>query len=377
MPTRTTRPLRTIAGAVRKAHAGLRFQAAKNQRKRASSQGGRVMQCRVTALLGVAIVASAVISPVGAGAQDVNNVPNPYRAVENWAQLPEGRVWGQAISVDIDRDGKSIWVFDRCGSNTCTGSNVAPIQKFDSSGKLVASFGAGMFNFPHGLFVDRDGNVWVSDGKGAEGKGHTVIKFSSDGKVLMTLGTPGVAGADATHFNAPSDILVAPNGDVFVADGHGGDTNARVVKFSRDGKFITAWGKEGKGPGEFDVPHGLAFDSAGRRFVADRANSRLQIFDQDGKFLAEWKQFGRPSGVWIDKNDGIYVADSQSSDKTNPGFKQGIRVGSAKDGKVTGFIEETKYPGALEGVGVDDDGNIYAGYTGAQRLEKFGKKLTQ
>ena len=118
-------------------------------------------------------------------------------------------------------------------------------------------------------------------------------------------------------------------------------------------------------------------DSAGRLLVGDRQNNRIQIFDQDGNFIAEWKQFGRPSGVWIDKNDSIYVADSQSTDKTNPGFKQGIRVGSAKDGKVTGFIEESKYLGALEGVGVDDDGNIYAGYTGAQRLEKFGKKLTQ
>src|SRR6195256_104704 len=340
MPTRTTRPLRTIAGAVRKAHAGLCFQTAKNQRKRASSQGGRVMQCRVTALLGVAIVASAVISPVGAGAQDVNNVPNPYRAVENWAQLPEGRVWGQAISIDIDRDGKSVWVFDRCGSNTCTGSNVAPIQKFDSSGKLVTSFGAGMFVFPHGLFVDHDGNVWVSDGKGAEGKGHTVVKFSPDGKVLMTLGTPGVAGSDEAHFNAPSDVVVAPNGDVFVADGHGGDTNARVVKFSRDGKFITAWGRKGAAAGEFDTPHALAMDSTGRLFVADRANDRIQIFDQDGKFLAEWKQFGRPSGLFIDKNDVLYVTDSESNTARHPGFKRGIRVGSAKDGSLKAFIPD-------------------------------------
>jgi sugar lactone lactonase YvrE len=197
--------------------------------------------------------------------------------------------------------------------------------------------------------------------------------LSPDGKVLMTLGTPGVTGEDETHFNAPSDVVVAPNGDIFVADGHGEKTNARIVKFSKDGKFVKAWGKEGKGPGEFDQPHGLAMDSAGRLFVADRANSRLQIFDQDGKFLAEWKQFGRPSGVWIDKREAIYVADSQSSDKTNPGFKQGIRIGNAKDGKVTGFIEETKFPGALEGVGVDDDGNIYAGYTNAQNLTRFVK----
>jgi DNA-binding beta-propeller fold protein YncE len=172
-------------------------------------------------------------------------------------------------------------------------------------------------------------------------------------------------------------VAVAPNGDIFVADGHGEKTNARIVKFSADGKFIKAWGKEGSAPGEFDVLHGLAFDSQGRLFVADRANNRLQIFDQDGNFIAEWKQFGRPSGIWIDKNDVIYVADSQSSEKTNPGFKQGIRIGDAKDGKVTGFIEETQFPGALEGVGVDDKGNIFAGYTNAQNLRRFVKKESQ
>jgi hypothetical protein len=198
------------------------------------------MQSR-TASLGVALIATAAISLGAAHAQDVNAAPNPYRAVDNWAQLPQGRVFGQAIGIDIDRDGKSVWVFDRCGAKTCTGSQVAPIQKFDASGKLVTSFGAGMFNFPHGLFADRDGNVWVSDGKGEGGKGHTVIKLSPEGKVLMTLGTPGVAGTDEHHFNAPSDVVVAPNGDIFVADGHGGDTNARIVKFSKDGKFISAW----------------------------------------------------------------------------------------------------------------------------------------
>jgi sugar lactone lactonase YvrE len=272
-----------------------------------------------------------------------------------------------------------MWIYDRCGGNSCEGSKIAPLNKYDASGRVVASLAAGMTVFPHGLFVDKDDNIWITDGRADKDKkkGNTVMKLSPDGKVLMTLGTPGQAGEDATHFNAPSDVVVAANGDIFVADGHGDKTNARIVKFSADGKFIKAWGKEGSSPGEFNVPHGLALDSAGRLFVADRANNRIQIFDQNGNFLAEWKQFGRPSGIWIDKNDSIYVADSQSTEKTNPGFKQGIRVGSAKDGKVTGFIEESKYLGALEGVGVDDDGNVYAGYTNAQRLEKFGKKLTQ
>jgi sugar lactone lactonase YvrE len=330
----------------------------------------------MTATFGVALVAMAAFSFGTAQAQDANAVnaaPNPYQTIDNWAQLPPGRVWGMAIGLDIDIDGKSVWVFDRCGAKTCTGSTVAPIQKFDASGKQLTSFGAGMFNFPHGLFVDRDGSIWVTDGKGEGGKGHTAIKFSQDGKVLMTLGTPGVAGTDATHFNAPSDVLVAPNGDIFIADGHGGDTNARIVKFSKDGKFITAWGHKGTGPGEFQTPHGLAMDSAGHLYVADRENDRLQIFDQDGKFIAEWKQFGRPSGVFIDKNDMIYVADSQSGEKFNKSFKQGIRIGSVKDGKVIAFIDKAGTHEMPEGVAADAAGNIYGGFTAEQTVKKFSK----
>src|SRR5882724_10700661 len=269
-----------------------------------------------------------------------------------------------------------MWIYDRCGGNNCEGSKIAPLNKYDASGKVVASLAAGMTNFPHGLFVDKDDNIWITDGRGDKDKkkGHTVLKLSKDGKVLMTLGTPGIAGADETHFNAPSDVVVAANGDIFVADGHGDKTNARIVKFDKDGKFVKAWGKEGKGQGEFDEPHGLAMDSQGRLFVADRANSRIQIFDQDGKFLAEWRQFGRPSGIAIDKNDVIYVADSQSDEKVNPGFKQGIRVGSAKDGKVMSYIPENKDLGSLEATAFDESGNVYAGYTGAMNLRRFVKK---
>jgi len=318
----------------------------------------------------LATLALSLTSTARSGA-DPNAAPNPYRVQEDWAKLPEGRHWGMAIGVDIDRDGKSVWIFDRCGGKTCDGSTVAPIQKFDASGKLVTSFGAGMFMFPHGLFVDRDDNIWVTDGQGKDGKGHTVMKFSPDGRLLMTLGKPGIPGDGPDTFNSPSDVLVAPNGDIFVADGHGGDTNARIVKLTNDGKFIKAWGKKGQEPGEFDTPHGLAMDSAGRLFVADRVNNRIQIFDQDGKFLAEWRQFGRPSGVFIDKNDIIYVADSQSTEKTNPGYQQGIRIGNAKDGEVTAFIPGTKELDAPEGIAADDAGNVYAGYTTTMNLRRF------
>jgi sugar lactone lactonase YvrE len=333
---------------------------------------------RAGLLAAAAVVATAAwAAPALSQNADPNAAPNPYRLDEGWAKQPMGRGFGSTIGLNVDRDGKSMWIYDRCGGNTCESSKIAPLNKYDASGKVVASIATGLVNFPHGLFVDSDDNLWITDGRGKNKKGNTVIKLSPDGKVLMTLGEPGVAGDGPNQFNAPSDVVIAANGDIFVADGHGDKTNARIVKFSKDGKFIKAWGKEGKGAGEFDVPHGLAFDSAGRLFVADRANSRIQIFDQDGKFLDQWKQFGRPSGLWIDKNDTLYVADSQSTDKTNPGFKQGIRVGSAKDGKVTAFIEESKLLGSLEGVGADDDGNVYAGYTGAMSLKRFTKKLTQ
>jgi sugar lactone lactonase YvrE len=302
-----------------------------------------------------------------------NNFPNPYQPVDNFFKLPDGRPMGAAPGIDVDRNG-NIWAADRCGANACDGTTVAPILQFDPSGKLIKSFGAGMFVSPHGLYIDADGDIWVTDGQGKDGKGQQVFKFTPDGKVLMTLGKAGVAGEGPDTFNQPSDVVVAANGDIFVADGHGGASNARIVKFSKDSKFIKAWGKKGTGPGEFDTPHALALDSAGRLFVGDRVNNRIQIFDADGKFLAEWKQFGRPSGVAIDKNDVLYVADSQSTDATNPGWQKGIRIGSAKDGKVTSFILDPDPNGSQEGVAVDAKGNVYGSLVAGQALKKYTKK---
>jgi len=310
-----------------------------------------------------------------------DSAPNPYRTIENWAKLPEGRTWGQVISVDIDRDGKSIWVVERCGGTSCAKSNLAPILNFDASGNLVKSFGAGMIVRPHGLYVDKSGNVWVTDGDGDGGKGHQVFEFTTDGKVLLTLGKAGVAGDGPDTFNRPSDVLIAPSGDIFVADGHGAGSNARIVKFSADGKFIKAWGRQGSGPGEFDNPHSLAMDSKGRLFVADRGNSRIQIFNQDGKFLAEWRQFGRPSGIFVDKKDILYCADSESNGARNSGFRRGIRIGSARDGKVMAFIPDPVLnPGqgleptngtAAEGVAADDAGNVYGAEVGPRNFKRY------
>ena len=330
---------------------------------------------RLQFVLGAAIMAAVALPAGKAFAQGPNDARNPYRLEENWAKLPEGRKWGSTIGVEIDPDGKSLWTFDRCAANDCIGSNLDPIMKFDSTGKFITSFGKGMFNGPHGFHVDRQGNVWASDQTGKDNKGHVVHKFSPDGKLLMTLGKPGVAGDGQDTLRQPTDIQVAPNGDVFVATGHNDKGPGRIVKFDKDGKFIKEWGKNGSGPGEFSVPHALAMDSAGRLFVGDRSNSRIQIFDQDGKFLAEWKQFGRPSGLYIDRNDNLYSADHQSGDdggKVNAPFKKGIRIGSVQDSKVTAFIPEIAPNANMpEGVAADAQGNIYGGWTGNMNMRRF------
>jgi sugar lactone lactonase YvrE len=328
-----------------------------------------------------AIVLVNALTGLIVSAQAPSPQPNPYQTIENYFKLPEGRKIGSTAAIHVDRDGSSLWAFERCGAQTCVGSTVAPILKFDASGALVKSFGAGMFIRPHGIHVDPDGNIWVTDGEGPDGKdparngkGHQVFKFSPEGKVLMTLGTAGVAGAGPETFNQPSQVQVAPNGDIFVGDGHGGNSNARIVKFSKNGRFIKTWGKKGTAPGEFEAPHGLAMDSRGRLFVADRGNNRLQIFDQEGNFLEEWTQFGRPSGLFIDKNDTVYVADSQSNEQIHPGWTKGIRIGSARDGKVVAFIPDPDPAGSQEGVAADAKGNVYGSLTGGMALKKYVKK---
>jgi DNA-binding beta-propeller fold protein YncE len=329
---------------------------------------------RFAALALLAVAAEAAYSQAIA---PTNSLPNPYRSIEGWAKMPAGRTWGSTAGVAIDPDGTSVWVAERCGANSCAGSNLDPVLKFDASGTLKQSFGRGMFVFPHGIFVDRDGSVWVTDAQGKDGKGHQVFKFSADGRVLLALGKAGTPGDGPDTFNAPSSVLVAPNGDIFVGDGHGGNTNARIVKFSKDGKFIKTWGKKGSAPGEFDTPHALAMDSRGRLFVGDRNNNRVQIFDQDGKFIDQWPQFSRPSGVYIDRNDTIYVADSESESvsKNHDGWKRGMRIGSAKDGSVNYLIpdpvEKATGSSAAEGVTADVMGNIFGAEVGPKRLMKY------
>lgn len=340
-------------------------------------------------LLGTLLALAPLVSVAAqSGGGPVNQAPNPYRTIEGWARLPEGRAWGSTSAVEIDRDGRSIWVAERCSANSCAGSDLDPILKFDSTGTLVKSFGAGLLLSPHGIFVDQEGNVWVTDcactgtaqQRQTPGKGHQVYKFSPDGTLLLTLGRAGGA-REPEYFYQPNDVLVAPDGSIFVAEGHSSaaTANARVLKFAPDGRFLKAFGTKGAGSGGMDQPHALAMDSRGRLFVGDRSNNRILIMDQEGNQLAEWEQFSRPSGIFIDRNDVIYVADSESG-SVNPAhgaWKRGIRIGSARDGKVTGFIpdpdEKATNTSAAEGVAVDARGNIYGAEVGPKALKKYVK----
>jgi DNA-binding beta-propeller fold protein YncE len=334
-----------------------------------------------------------VAAPLGAqpAQRPTNDAPNPYRTVEGWARLPAGRVWGATSAVDVDRDGRSIWVAERCAANSCLGSTLPAVLKFDRSGTLVKAFGAGLLESPHGIAVDRDGNVWVTDcsctgrargtapaDSAAPPAGHQIFKFSPDGALLLTLGRPG-GGRDSSYFWQPNDVLVAPDGSIFVSEGHSSQPGsvARVLKLDRTGKLLRTWGKLGRGPTDMDQPHALAMDSRGRLFVGDRGNDRIQIYDQEGTLLDTWYQFSRPSGIHIDAADAIYVADSESGSvaPAHRAWTRGIRIGSARTGALTAFIPDPAQnppsTSSAEGVAVDADGNVYGAEVGQRALKRY------
>lgn len=348
----------------------------------------------------------AVQPPEHANQPPINNLPNPYETQRDFGTLPDSRIWGSVSAVNVDIDGLHIWAGDRCGNNSCATSHVDPIVKLDPQGNVVQSFGADLIIWPHGMDVDSEGNIWVVDARAANsrelaenpdaaGKGHTVLKFSRTGELLMTLGTGGEAGDPPTHFDAPNDVLVAPNGNIFVADTHGAqfqdeagpNAKSRISIFSADGTFIKSFGEWGFGDGQFRSPHSLAMDSQGRLFVADRGNNRIQIFDQDGNHQDTWYQFSRISGLFIDKaTDMLYAIDSESDTNYNPGgWRKGLRVGSAETGEVMYFIpnhmsERNSGMGGIgsmgEGVTVDKDGVVYAGEVGPIKgMTKFIPRL--
>lgn len=283
-----------------------------------------------------------------------------YRAVAGWPQVPAGWTLGQGSGVAVDAHGR-LWALHR-GSR--------PVLCFDRDGRLVHSWGNRLFTWPHGIRIDSAGNVWITDGgtgwwptpNPIPGRGHVVLKFSPEGKLLLTLGIQGEPGEDERHFNGPSDVAFAPDGSFFVTDGYG---NSRVVKFSKDGKYLLAWGKKGSAPGEFNLPHAIAVDPKGRLYVADRENLRLQIFDFDGRFLAEWKHVGRPIGLTLAADGTLFVADAN---------RQAIIQVDAT-GKILGeFGTRGDSPGQLSGVhqiAVGSGLEIFTAELGARRFQRF------
>jgi sugar lactone lactonase YvrE len=337
-------------------------------------------------------------------------LPNPApTVVAGWGEIPAGREWGSTAGVDIDPNDGHIWAYERCGASSfgpgalnCENNLVDPIFKFDrNTGEVLANFGAGIFVTPHGIHVDSDGNVWVTDfaGNAAGTKGHQVHKFSPTGELLMSLGMAGQPGSGPGQLNQPNDVVTGPDGSIYVSDGHNGQgmttgqaiaqgreegSTGRILKYTADGTFVKEWGQIGTNHGEFRTPHALVFDSQGRLWVADRGNHRIEIFDQEGNYLESRYSFGRISGLFITEDDMVYAIDSESSPTSHPNWMNGVRVAPLDEDRITAFIpgfpaDSRPYQGAAgEGVAVDADGNVYAAegpnslsWAGGEALTKY------
>jgi DNA-binding beta-propeller fold protein YncE len=318
--------------------------------------------CGAVAFIGIGVVCLSAQNPL-------------YERVDNWPKSNQGRVIGSGSAVAIDLDGRSVWIADACGNVgpdvTCHGSMLAPIMKLDASGSIIKSFGSRMFATPHGIHIDREGNIWIADRLADNGVGHQVVKLDPNGKVLMRLGKAGTSGTGPDMFNEPSAVITSASGDIFVADGHGGESHSRIVKFAKDGKFIREWGKRGSGPGQFNVPHSLAIDAQGHLLVGDRGNNqdRIQVFDQDGRYLGQSKVFGRPSGLAFDKSGVLFVTPGV----VNP--MSGFVIGRYDNDTL---LDRVAYGGAAnpgsDGIAVDQDGNVYLMQTTAGGIVKFARR---
>jgi DNA-binding beta-propeller fold protein YncE len=355
------------------------------------------------------------VSAAPGAANEVNPItgeglPNPAPTVtRNWGQLPEGRTWGTSAGVDIDPTDGNVWGYERCGAGpaggaagagvSCDTNLVDPIFKFDRhTGAVLANFGKGVMVTPHGIHVDQQGNVWMADfaGNQAGTKGHQVHKFSPKGEKLLSLGIAGKPGNADGQFNQPNDVVVGPDGSIYVSDGHDGQgmttaaaiaegikrgATARISKFSPDGKFIKSWGSLGVRHGEFRTPHALVFDAKDRLWVTDRGNHRLEIFDQEGNYLESRYMYGRISGIFI-KDDMVYAIDSESGPLNHANWRNGVRIGPLDEDRITAFVppferEDRVYQGAAgEGVAVDADGNVYAA-EGPNSLTQAGGAFTK
>ena len=298
-----------------------------------------------------------------------------YELVADWPQLPQGYNLGQVTGVDID-SGQNIFLIHRAWRRWKILNEVFPdttisahtILELDrSSGKLLNSWGAGLFIMPHGLAVDKENNIWVTD-VGMQ----QVFKFSHEGKLLMTLGEARKPGIDSLHFNYPTDVASAPDGSIYVSDGY---RNSRVVKFSKEGKYLFEWGRKGTGEGEFDTPHAIDVDSRGNVYVADMENNRIQKFDAAGKFIKQWKNDVAKQlfSLSVDpKNDNLFAVDYLTVDTLIKGadiilfdstikYLQRFGRSGSYDGPVCWYHDIT----------IDAEGNIYVGDILSNQIQKF------
>lgn len=310
-----------------------------------------------------------------ARAQQAQKPPGGYHVVRGWPKLPEGYVFGEVTGVAVDSH-NHVFVFHRTAHSTrpvhlekqegpIAG---ATVMCFDgASGALVAQWGENLFREPHGLSVDKDDNLWLTDRELNQ-----IYKFSHDGKLLLTVGEKGVAGLDGRHFFGPAAVAVAPDGSFYVSDGYG---NSRVAKFSPTGEFLFDWGKKGSGPGEFNTVHNVALDAQGRVYIADRSNARIQIFTADGKFITQWKSdaLGRPWALAFSADGFVYVVDGGDL-KFNPPDRAHILKLDLTGKILDQWSAYGNYDGQIywgHDIAVSRDGAVYVGDILGHRIQKF------
>jgi DNA-binding beta-propeller fold protein YncE len=293
----------------------------------------------------LALLAWCALAAIASG-QDAKPFPD-YQPLADWAKPPADLKLGQVSAVATDSD-DHVYILHR--------SKLRPIVVFDRDGKYLRSWGDDLYKTPHGLRVGPSNSVWTTDMSN-----HLVRKFDAEGKLLMTLGKRDEPGAGPDRFNRPTDVAEAPTGEFYVSDGYG---NSRVVKFSKEGKFIKEWGKKGTGPGEFNLPHAIVLDDKGRVYVGDRENKRVQIFDGDGKFLDQWKESGSPYGLFLYKQQ-LFVSDA---------VNEWVKV-LGMDGKPIGrWGQKGSAPGQFNSphmICVDSRGSVYVADILNNRVQKF------
>ena len=318
----------------------------------------RVAATYIAALTIIPVLAA----PVFRAAED----PEPYRVVHGWPQVPDGFVYGASAGVAVDSH-NHVWHFHR-------GATRSIIAYDGDSGEVVASFGDGLFINAHGMAVDSEDNIWITDGNSGSGASrHQVMKFSHDGTLLMTFGAEKVPGLDGTHFNQPTDVVVAPTGEFFVADGY---VNRRIAKFDRTGRFLLDWGREGDADGEFALPHGIARDREGRVYVADRSNFRIQVFEgSSGAHLATWRPeiMARPWGLEVGPDGYLYVIDGGHLTGGPTDAARIIKMDLAGNVVAT-WSSFGQYDGQVywgHDIAVARDGAVYVVDIRGQRIQKF------